>query len=259
MDRWPLTPDAAVLSNALILAQAALASYGSTLTHQRADVAQVRAEVATFADEDTHTFCLVAHDEANVILAFRGTRRLPNWMTSANLWMLPAFGGKVHQGFAHAWSTVRVGVTEQLDRWHTAGRRLWITGHSLGGALATLAAEDFHGQGRAVQQVMTFGAPRVGDSVFAASYTIPTIRFVNYHDPVPWVPPHLTHVGQEWHFLPDGRLVQRMPRWLQVLEHALTLAFQGNWRETLADQLRQGVENHAMTTYLARLTQAAKS
>ena len=248
-----LSTDASHLANALILAQAAMAAYGDTT----ALVNHGFTEMQTFAHEDTHTSGLVTCDEANVILAFRGTQRLPNWMTSANVRLLAAFGGNVHQGFAHAWAMVRVPVTALLDRCHTPSRRLWITGHSLGGALATLSAEDFHGEGRAVQQVVTFGAPRVGDTVFAAKYAIPTIRFVNYQDPVPWVPPHLIHVGQEWHFLPDGRLVQRMPRWLQVLEHALALAFQGNWRTALADQLRQGVENHSMTTYLTRLTKAA--
>ncbi len=54
-------------------------------------------------------------------------------------------------------------------------RRVWFTGHSLGGALATLAA----GRYERAPEVYTFGAPRVGDGEHVKSLDTPVYRFVN--------------------------------------------------------------------------------
>jgi hypothetical protein len=244
-----LSTDAPFLTNALILGHAAMAVYGDTPSLSF----QGFIEMQTFADAESHTFALVAREDHNIVLAFRGARNLPNFMTGVNVRLAPAYGGKVHQGFLHAWATVRGPIVSLLDQWHTDHRRLWLTGHSLGGALATLAAVDLKGQGRPVQEVVTFGAPRVGDAAFAQGYQVPTVRFVNHHDPVPWVPPHLEQVGQQWCFLPDGRLVEKVSRWQLLLENALSYAMNRNWAETLAQQMRQSVANHLMTTYLEKL------
>jgi len=67
-----------------------------------------------------------------------------------------------------------------------------ITGHSLGGSLAILASTDLaklHGK---IDQVYTFGQPRVGNPAFAAYYQsfIPnTFRLIDYADIVPHIPP----------------------------------------------------------------------
>jgi triacylglycerol lipase len=251
-----LSPEAPFLANAQRLAQVAMAAYWE-LSFQPQQARLAFPEIQTFADPETHTFALAAQDERNVVLAFRGSQNLPNFMSSVNVRLVPGFGGNVHQGFMHAWAMMRGPITALLDRWHTPGHTLWLTGHSLGGALATLAAADFKGQGRPVQQVMTFGAPRVGDAAFAQGYQLPTIRFVNHHDPVPWVPPHLEHVGQQWYFLPSGQLVEKVSRWQLVLENALTFALNRNWANTLAAQLRRSFRDHTMTTYLAKLAKAA--
>lgn len=250
-----LSPDAPLLANAMMLARAAMAVY-LDMPFRPHPTHLAFPEVETFVDPETHTVALAAQDERNVVLAFRGTQNVLNFMTSVNVRLMPGLGGNVHQGFMHAWATLRGPVTALLDRWHTPGHALWLTGHSLGGALATLAAADFKGQGRPVQQVMTFGAPRVGDATFAQAYQLPTIRFVNHHDPVPWVPPHLQHVGQQWYFLPDGRLVEKVSRWQLVLENALSFALNRNWAATLATQMRQSFQDHTMATYLAKLTKA---
>ena len=72
-----------------------------------------------------------------------------------------------------------------------------MTGHSLGGALATLAAARHQ-----ADVLWTFGAPRVGDALFARSLAGTAIgRVVNGNDPVPAVPPP----GRPWRFRHPGR------------------------------------------------------
>ncbi len=91
---------------------------------------------------------------------------------------------EVHLGFLREidklWQTQ---IVPDLER-HTVGIPVWVTGHSLGGAMATLAGMRYP-----FEEVVTFGEPRVGrhvDLVFKAkSHT----RYVNGADPVTKVPP----------------------------------------------------------------------
>ena len=114
---------------------------------------------------------------------------------------------RVHHGFTVAWSKIKEDVKRAIR-----GDCIF-TGHSLGGALATIAAMDFATLSSIrIKAVVTFGSPRVGNGKFARSYTRlfgdVTERYVNYCDPVPLFPGALLgfrHVcpprwwnGKEW-------------------------------------------------------------
>ena len=79
-------------------------------------------------------------------------------------------------------------VWGQLERYLPCaeGLPVFITGHSLGGALATLAAANL--SGRSLATCYTFGAPRVGDKRFSDCLRTPVYRVVNPLDTVPLVP-----------------------------------------------------------------------
>ncbi len=102
---------------------------------------------------------------------------------------------RVHAGFLEDISAIDSGVTQQvrglLDRFPQA--QLWVTGHSLGGALALLYAVEAVRLGLPVAWVYTFGQPRVGDAAWAAMYEgllgERTMRVVNENDIVPRTPP----------------------------------------------------------------------
>lgn len=105
---------------------------------------------------------------------FRGTCNFQNIFTDlqANLVKLSWHGkiGKVHAGFNASYSTVRIQLFRQLASIPIFSRKLFITGHSLGGALATLFAADLalHLPNLARRMtIYTFGSPRVGDETFA--------------------------------------------------------------------------------------------
>ena len=122
----------------------------------------------------------------------------PNWddtLTDANF--LPN-GDGVHRGFAEAVDSLfRDGFADLLAG---LGRKpVWFTGHSLGAALATLAA--MRGGVSAPQGLYTFGSPRVGNAAFARAFTRafphPCFRFVHGSDIVTAVPPSLPLMGYE--------------------------------------------------------------
>ena len=145
---------------------------------------------------------ILSHDTA-MIVAFRGTRlQTHNLFDVAELVLineddlrtdsqfLPAVcraGGHVHEGFLAAYAE----ISDQLDAVVKAKRPeqlLWLTGHSLGGALATLAAAHFHST--PLHGTYTYGSPRVGDAAFVN--VLPRLshyRFVHRDDWVATVPP----------------------------------------------------------------------
>lgn len=158
----------------------------------------------------------IASGDGFAIVAFTGTEiadphQLP-WNTLTDLDLRPAAGaaGSVHHGFDAAFRAVCCQVETVLGTVAGSGRRsVWFTGHSLGAAIATLAA--VHWQGSASKALYTFGSPRVGDRTFAAraSDAVPSYRFVHAQDIVARVPPELpsfdySHVGREQSYFGDA-------------------------------------------------------
>ena len=125
------------------------------------------------------------------VLAFRGTQQVKDWMTNldaATTQVCSSGGevlGNVHLGFHEAFLSVYAQIGPLLDG--DEDLPLFITGHSLGGALATLAT--WYLKGDSLAACYTFGAPRVGDTGLMDRFRTPIYRLVNGVDPVPFVPP----------------------------------------------------------------------
>jgi hypothetical protein len=122
--------------------------------------------------------------------------------------------GSVHRGFMTAY----ISVMAQIVGYVAPAKRIIITGHSLGGALATLCADDLANLHFPVAEVCTFGSPRVGNGSFARHYNeeleFATLRFVNAGDPVPhvpWVFGTYRHVGTQAYLDRDGGLLVAAP------------------------------------------------
>ena len=135
------------------------------------------------------TDCYLAWNADFVIVAFRGTEP-DEWsdvLTDVKIQLVPWTVGEVHRGFKEALDSIWPTLAAELAA--LPGRTVWFTGHSLGAALATLAADRFAG----TRAVCTFGCPRVGDAVFATAFNTKfsgrSLRYVNNHDVVTHVPP----------------------------------------------------------------------
>jgi triacylglycerol lipase len=189
----PFEPAPGSLSrvNAWWLAEAALLSYWDP--PQALAIFESAGLDAEFVEE-RNTECYVAWNAGAVIVAFRGTEsdEWPDVLTDAEVPQIPwqAGRGSVHEGFARAVQEIWPKLTARLDK-RRGNRTVWFCGHSLGAALATLAADKFDD----ARGVCTFGSPRVGDPAFAREFTTRFVnrcaRYVNDHDVVTHVPPPL--------------------------------------------------------------------
>jgi hypothetical protein len=144
------------------------------------------------------------NDQRALVIAFRGSDNLENWVGNAMVLMAQFpeswSGSKVHSGNYIAWSTfLKPRVQHELRGVSLVSfNRVIFTGHSLGGAIATLAAADLVSDSAAKWDcdvlkhcevsVVTFGQPHSGNAAFKLGYDrngISHKRYVNATDPVP--------------------------------------------------------------------------
>ena len=197
------------LQNAWWLMDAAFLSYSAPTTISSTYAKPPLGATVMFFSGPLNTQCYVASNAEWIVLAFRGTQvddfapSVIDWSVDAHF--LPALdghGNRVHAGFLDAvrgiWSDV---VTYVGALQAEALRPLWVTGHSLGAALATVAANLLcadHADGLGIRGLYTYGSPRTGDGGFGKRITVPVWRFRNNTDLVTHVPIGLVfrHVGQ---------------------------------------------------------------
>lgn len=202
--------------------------------------------------QDTQAF--VAADDRFLVVSFRGTEptSLQDWVTDANTELVPGpLGGNVHAGFYDALAN----VWQLMDRYvrhlmEERPRRLLVTGHSLGAALATLAAARWLEAGEAVGGLYTFGQPRTGDDNFARQFNFEfkpfAFRFVNNNDLVTRIPPRAfgySHLGTFKYFTEGGTFAEEIDWWNRFLD---------GWRGRLDDVFSSGddgIKDHSMTEY----------
>ncbi|PUZ66283.1 hypothetical protein GQ55_3G295800 [Panicum hallii var. hallii] len=153
-----------------------------------------------------------------VIVVFRGTQEnsIQNWIEDL-FWkqldldypVMPE--AKVHSGFYSAYhnTTLRDGVVRgiQKTRGVYGNIPIMVTGHSMGGAMASFCALDLVVNfGLKDVTLLTFGQPRIGNAVFASNFKghLPNaIRVTNAHDIVPHLPPYYRYFPQKtYHHFP---------------------------------------------------------
>lgn len=127
-----------------------------------------------------------------MVVAFRGTDDVEDWIVNCNcLSPEPTEDGGVHAGFKGAYKTMRDDIRSLVRA--KDPEFVWITGHSLGGALATVCAYDLYKIDRRRPTVhMTFGQPMVATLDMSNSLHKKLdgrfVHFANREDPVPRVP-----------------------------------------------------------------------
>lgn len=161
-----------------------------------------------------------------VLIAFRGTELnswndiradIMAWSTSSET------VGRVHTGFKGELDKLQSSILEWLGS--LTDKRLLITGHSLGAAMASIFAARMSARNVDVE-LYTYGSPRVGNKEWAAQFdNIRAYRFVNNNDVVTRVPFDILyeHVGEIHYMAYDySILVGRMTRWHRLRDQFLS-------------------------------------
>ena len=185
-----------------------------------------------------------AKDSGEAVIAFRGTEGIKEWVLDANFGTKPcpflSSAGETEDGFSNMYESVATGAAASSPKlveglpnlgWKQPIETVTICGHSLGGALATLATLDIAVNAPAPYHNVTsytYASPRTGTTQFASKYNqlvANTYRIANALDVVPRLPlfPPYEHVMGEFDlrpytFLPPKFLVQPNP----YCEHILT-------------------------------------
>ncbi|HEX3855948.1 MAG TPA: lipase family protein [Verrucomicrobiae bacterium] len=189
-------------------------------------------------DEQTDAEVLMEELPDAIVLAFKGTKEIRDWLTDADFFKTPIVGSlsrefpvaagansfiEVHRGFLAAVDSL---LPKIIARLNGNSKPLIITGHSLGGAMASLAGWFLQQANFPVRAVYTFASPRVGNAAWRGAYNAllgqKTFRVACCGDLVPLIPGIFTppcdgfrHVGREV-FLEGARALTDLPRLLEV-------------------------------------------
>jgi predicted lipase len=210
----------------------------------------------------TDTQCAILSEEAAATLVFRGSESSQDWETDFNTALERAqfdqkvvrelivepqektypyagsssSGALMHRGFVGAYFAVRDQIHDYIR--NNAVSSVVATGHSLGGALATLCAVDiqYNFSDKVTVEAYTYGAPKVGNDGFRDSYN--------------------QRVPNSYQIIHGMDIVPELPRWWQgyrAVDNELRIG-----QRFSLNFISQRVKDHAIDRYIAALKQSAK-
>ena len=192
--------------------------------------------------------CHIAQNKDTIIIAFRGTEPKEFSDIKADL---NAFKGKsrtegyVHNGFKDEvdklWADIKVSLARK------GKRRLYVCGHSLGAAMATICASRLEVE---VEELYTYGSPRVGGNEFVHNLLVTHYRHVNNNDIVTKVPFWIMgfrHHGDLTYINHYGN-IRKLTVWQRVKDQ-----LRGRWAAIKKLQLFDGIRDHDIAKYSEKL------
>ena len=202
--------------------------------------------IVEFFDIDNAQAYLLKNNDGIHVLSFRGTEVTEPSDILADLKAgknIEPVGGKIHVGFKgeinKLWPTIQKSVANINS--------LYVTGHSLGAAMATIAAGRMQSK---VLALITFGSPRVGNKQYVNSLTVTHYRVQNNCDDVTKVPFKLmgfAHHGTHKYLNYYGAFRTLTP-WQQVKDMVRSRA-----KAYTKGQKFLGAYDHMMDNYIAKL------
>lgn len=207
--------------------------------------------VKTFysAETDTQAFLATSND-GYAVLAFRGTEvvKRQDILIDAKAMKVSVLEGRIHSGFRAAYESVARDVERSILK--LKGMPLYITGHSLGAALATVATQRLE-HNLTIREMIaacyTFGSPRVGDKHYDIEFKSPIYRVVNTTDVVTVIPllaMGYIHIGDIRYL---GRLDGEFRRGIPVLQRGYLFLV------TMLKFFGPVVSDHAIVEYRRKL------
>ncbi|QDT09671.1 lipase family protein [Planctomycetes bacterium K23_9] len=228
-----------------------------------------------------NTQVYVCQNAESIVVAFRGSEipgsidGFKDWLltNARNFLVIPegrlgtdfaaaGVGARFHRGFmealAEVWNPLHQAVDEAM---RFRERPLWITGHSLGGAIALMAAWRLHQHFIPVHQICTFGAPMVGNAKAAEAYAkeFPgkIVRYVDFNDMVPKLPTMSLFSNQYNHVQRELVLGEQEDADAVRLAGPAIASPDGPISQSVADEVWGNVQSriasHLMGNYLAQI------
>ncbi|CBN80476.1 EsV-1-185 [Ectocarpus siliculosus] len=195
-----------VLQPAIALASSPSSSSELTQDHLRAaklcrDVysESVESSPDTYVESaDTGAQATVTLEGTKATVCFRGSDSAADWKTNFSLAKVPFLSRKhtnpeveVHSGFFMAHNSVKAKIYAKLNKMLESGEctSILFAGHS-SGVMSAISAFDFQNDKNVPVEVVTFGAPKVGNAAFASDFdrAITCTRIVNDNDGVALAP-----------------------------------------------------------------------
>ena len=195
---------------------------------------------------------LVAKDRNDLWFAFRGTEPSKLNDVTADLKLMKnaaVAGGKVYSGFQQEVNDLWMDVLAEIEHNQQlkVQKDIYMTGHSLGAAMATIAATR-----HSPIELFTFGSPRVGGPKFIKNIKCPHLRFMNNNDIVCRIPPAwlgFRHHGEMIYFNRDGVKADK-PSWKDLF-----LGIFNSWKRF---KFFDGIVDHGMPNYVKAITKLSK-
>lgn len=190
----------------------------------------------------------IVSNKNELVICFRGTEPDEFSDIKADLNAMPDRAengmGYVHNGFQTEVDKVWDELIKTFDKESIGRENILITGHSLGGAMATIATSRIADK---VTALYTYGSPRAGSRKFVRSFrSVPHYRHVNNNDIVPKVP--FAALGYRHHTSPRyinyyGN-IRKCTRWQRIKDQ-----WRGRWRALKKGMPFDGAYDHGMNHY----------
>jgi len=194
-------------------------------------------------------FGIVMGNDKMILIAFRGTNERADWWSNLDILFRRSPLGWVPRGFLKAIELFWPELPQKISEFYDNNQTIWITGHSLGGALALLASVKLLVENEyKISGIYTFGQPTVGTSGFCSKfkkhYPNNLFRFVNHTDAVSDLPILLRqHVGEIRYFDTSGSLWEGKPPWkVSFLDHFDAPVKYGGLSQFAAHSMKNYVE-----------------
>lgn len=191
----------AITDRAIFLAAAVYQAVEQYKNEGKCTLPQGFRKVAVLGGKKDPYLGMILQSSAAIIIVFRGTEStaelLADTDTAQVRFPYAKSAGRTHRGFTRLYGQAVRDMVLRYLREQSGNKTLLITGHSLGGAIATLCAFDAALNSKFKQpKLYTFASPKVGNAAFTAVFgrTIRySVRIINDSDLIPVLPPSLSN------------------------------------------------------------------
>lgn len=202
------------------------------------------------AEINIRYYLLTQHKSKQQIIVVRGTANIENAIIDASVKLVndPIAGVALHEGFAY--SARR--VYQQLKPFLKTDYTINTTGHSLGGAIASILAMYLDSDNYKTNMTITFGQPKITNITGANRYShLHVLRVVTPADMVPLVPPfdplNMSDLNIYWHT--GTELVLNADNTYSILSGINSMMRAADFTQTIPND--RNLQNHQMRYYLS--------